>query len=103
MCLAVEIAAAYSPIMTERARLQQKLNTVEAELPCLIPEHPDPADLWPAFAGMVDDVLDFACPCAFVDFLTRSGAERHALRWAEHHGRNLPEYANGLRHNPAAR
>jgi hypothetical protein len=44
-----------------------------------------------------------AGPCAFVDFLTRSGAERHALRWAEHHGRNLPEYANGLRHNPAAR
>ncbi|PMQ04234.1 hypothetical protein DyAD56_16220 [Dyella sp. AD56] len=42
-------------------------------------------------------------PCAFVDFLTREKAERHAMRWAAHHGRKLPEFANGLRHKPAVR
>ena len=42
-------------------------------------------------------------PCAFVDFATREKAERHALRWAQYHGRKLAEFANGLRHNPAGR
>lgn len=46
--------------MTDRARLQQKLNAVEAELPRLIAEYPDPAELWPAFAGIADEVLDSA-------------------------------------------
>ncbi|PMQ04231.1 hypothetical protein DyAD56_16205 [Dyella sp. AD56] len=48
--------------MTDRARLHQKLNAIEAELPALIREHTDPAELWPAFAGIADEVLDAAGP-----------------------------------------
>ena len=44
-----------------------------------------------------------AGPVGYVDFKSKAAAIRHAQRWADHHGHKLPPFANGLRHNPAAR
>lgn len=46
--------------MDTRAQLQKALNRIEAYLPGLRDAHPDPADIWPAFAGEADTVLDGA-------------------------------------------
>ncbi|PJL44188.1 hypothetical protein ERT44_18990 [Stenotrophomonas sp. MA5] len=42
------------------AELLEKLNALEAELPSLIQAYPDPADFWPAFAGLADLIEDEA-------------------------------------------
>ncbi|AIF48145.1 hypothetical protein HY57_13185 [Dyella japonica A8] len=46
--------------MTTRAQLQKALNRLEAYLPHLLDQFPEPENFWPAFAGEADPVLDGA-------------------------------------------
>jgi hypothetical protein len=48
--------------MTTRATLQGALNRIEAHLPHLLEQFPEPAECWPAFAGEADAVLEDAGP-----------------------------------------
>lgn len=52
-----------------RPELQTRLNALEAQLPALVREHPDPADFWPAYAGVADEIVDAAGAddCEWVD------------------------------------
>ncbi len=43
-----------------RTDLEKKLNALEGALPAVSSENPDPADFWPAFAGMADAIVDTA-------------------------------------------
>lgn len=42
------------------AELLEKLNALEEALPGMIQAYPDPADFWPAFAGLADLIEDVA-------------------------------------------
>lgn len=42
------------------AELQRQVDLLEAEVPRWLEEHPDPADFWPLFAGVADDIEDSA-------------------------------------------
>lgn len=46
----------------DRDQLQIQINRLVLQMPRLKRENPDPADFWPAFAGLADDVLDQASP-----------------------------------------
>jgi hypothetical protein len=43
--------------MTNRLALQKALNRVEAHLPYLLDQFPDPGDFWSAFAGETEAVI----------------------------------------------
>jgi len=43
-------------------REQIQLNRLLVQLPRLQREFPDPADFWPAFAGLADQIVDAAGP-----------------------------------------
>lgn len=45
-----------------RDREQIQLNRLLVQLPRLQQEFPDPGDFWPAFAGLVDLIVDAAGP-----------------------------------------
>ena len=44
----------------DRERIQ--LNRLLVQLPCLQQEFPDPADFWPAFAGLAGLIVDASAP-----------------------------------------
>lgn len=46
----------------DRDQLQIVLNRLLLEVPKLHRANPEPADFWPAFAGLADDILDSAGP-----------------------------------------
>lgn len=46
--------------MTLPDDLATRLDALEAALPQLIADHPNPADFWPAFAGESDVIEDMA-------------------------------------------
>jgi len=50
------------PKLHPRDREQTQLNGLLATLPYLQQEFPDPADFWPAFAGLADLIIDGAEP-----------------------------------------
>lgn len=62
--LEVYAAASNVPMskLHRRNREQMQLNRLLAKLPCLQQEFPDPADFWPAFAGLADLIVDAAGP-----------------------------------------
>lgn len=45
-----------------RDELRTLIAQLADRLPELIQEHPDPADFWPAFAGLADVIEDSAAP-----------------------------------------
>lgn len=47
---------------TDREQLQIQMNRLTVQMPRLQRECPDPADFWPAFAGIADSVVDAAGP-----------------------------------------
>lgn len=48
--------------------LHQQLNALEADLPRMIQDHPDPSDFWPEFVGAADIIEDQAEEhCALVE------------------------------------
>lgn len=46
--------------MTTRAALQKALNRIEAYLPHLLDQFPEPGEFWPAFAGEAEAVIEGA-------------------------------------------
>lgn len=46
--------------MKSRAELDSMLDRLAQALPGMIAEHPDDADLWPAFACEADEIVDNA-------------------------------------------
>ncbi|AIF46371.1 hypothetical protein HY57_03420 [Dyella japonica A8] len=46
--------------MTTRAALQKALNRIEAYLPHLLEQFPEPGEFWPAFAGESEAVIEGA-------------------------------------------
>ena len=58
--------------------LRQQLDSLEADLPRMIQDCPDPSDFWPEFAGAADIIEDHAGEhCALVQ-------ERIAAMLAQH-------------------
>ncbi len=41
-------------------QLHAQLSTLNSAIPQLLAEHPEPAEFWPAFAGMADVIEDGA-------------------------------------------
>lgn len=74
--------------MTTIAELTTQLDALQAQLPQLIADNPDPADFWPAFAGQADFIEDHADEHA--EFVGR----RIAAMLAEH-GRYIATIDNG--------
>ena len=46
--------------MKTRAELTTLIDALEAAMPALVRDNPDPADFWPAFAGHADVIEDSA-------------------------------------------
>jgi len=61
------------------AQLKAQLDALEARIPHLLVEHPDPADFWPAFAGEADLIADNAGQL-------RELAEKRIQSMADNHG-----------------
>ena len=47
-------------MIKDRDQLQIELNRLLLQVPRLLRESPDPADFWPAFAGLADPILEAA-------------------------------------------
>ncbi len=46
----------------DRDELQRQLAQLEADLPALLAQYPDAADINPAFADREDEIMGYACP-----------------------------------------
>ena len=49
-------------MIKDRDQLQIELNRLLLQVPRLLRDSPDPADFWPAFAGLADPILEAAGP-----------------------------------------